>query len=909
MRLYTLLLISMFSSSASALVDTSGYDNHVHLSDGQNARIVRGTSFSTPKSVKQSWQAFTAANGSNWKALWDVETKMPLRIFGQGVEVPGSNGDGAIALTVSREFLTRHRSLLAPGNSSFVEVVNQKFGTLRIVSLQEVVAGFPVEDSHVAFYFKNDRLFVISSTIVPGAGNVNDFSSIGDAPTIAREHIAEETRGAITSSVANDAMILPIVMKGGASSHHLVTPVEVVVESPASRWTTYIENATGKVLAKKQTYHFLETVNYTVPERWPGGGSLDYPAAFANVASSSGAQITDAQGQVTLMGPFPESLTMNSSGNFVEVRSDVSVNASTTIPVTAAGETVTWTTADELENAQMSAFIHTNIAKEYGKTLTPNLNWLGLRMQVETNIDDQCNAFSTGDSIHFFQSSSNCSNTAQLADVVYHEFGHSYHSQLVISGVGDFDSAFSEGISDYISATITEDPAMGRGFRRNNSPLRHINPVNGEAIWPRDVDGDVHVTGLIIAGAMWDLREAMIAEYGQAAGKEKTDLIMVELMQRTTDIPSSYVEALVADDDDGDLSNGTPNQCIIDEAFGRHGLSDASTIGGQFAFPQHNGLEIKMPKIESNPLCPPPALTSATLRYRVKDSGNAFTELAMVDSNDSLSATIPSQGNGVALQYDIALSFDNNTQTTLPVNPASRYYESYVGDTVPLYCSSFETSNPFQDGWSHGLTSGSTGPGADDWQWGIPSGASTDPNAAHDGQFVIGNDLGQDDFNGEYQGDVTNFLLSPVVDTQGYPVVRLQYYRWLSVEDGIFDMANIYANNALIWRNAQSQGELHHQDAEWRFQDLDISNQITETEQVQVKFELVSDGGFEIGGWNIDSFCIVGTGEDGKCAGASCQNEQDFLVGGGGCRSSNPSWPILFMLLILVCSGRRLNKA
>ena len=44
---------------------------------------------------------------------------------------------------------------------------------------------------------------------------------------------------------------------------------------------------------------------------------------------------------------------------------------------------------------------------------------------VRVNIDDECNAFSDGTSINFFRESDMCSNTGTIADVVYHEFGHS----------------------------------------------------------------------------------------------------------------------------------------------------------------------------------------------------------------------------------------------------------------------------------------------------------------------------------------------------------------------------------------------------------------------------------------------------------------------------------------------------
>ena len=44
-------------------------------------------------------------------------------------------------------------------------------------------------------------------------------------------------------------------------------------------------------------------------------------------------------------------------------------------------------------------------------------------------------------------------------------------------------------------------------------------------------------------------------------------------MRRAQDLPTSYDAALVADDDDGDLANGTPHYCAIQHAFGVHGLA------------------------------------------------------------------------------------------------------------------------------------------------------------------------------------------------------------------------------------------------------------------------------------------------------------------------------------------------
>jgi cysteine-rich repeat protein len=106
-----------------------------------------------------------------------------------------------------------------------------------------------------------------------------------------------------------------------------------------------------------------------------------------------------------------------------------------------------------------------------------------------------------------------------------------------------------------------------------------------------------------------------------------------------------------------------------------------------------------------------------------------------------------------------------------------------------------------------------------------------------------------------------NFALSPEIDVSDFDNVHLQYRRWLNVEDAHFDQASIYVNGELAWVNSNSdQGNsstLHHTDNEWRFHDVDITPYVQDG-KVQVKWEIASDGGLELGGWTLDDVCIVG---------------------------------------------------
>jgi cysteine-rich repeat protein len=124
---------------------------------------------------------------------------------------------------------------------------------------------------------------------------------------------------------------------------------------------------------------------------------------------------------------------------------------------------------------------------------------------------------------------------------------------------------------------------------------------------------------------------------------------------------------------------------------------------------------------------------------------------------------------------------------------------------------------------------------------------------------VLGTDLGVNGSDGDYTADVQTYATSPAIDVAGYDNVRLQYRRWLTVEDGYYDTASIMANGMELWRNLLSEqegGGFNHTDKEWRFHDVDLSY-ATVSGEVQLTFRLMSDPGLQLGGWNIDQLCVV----------------------------------------------------
>jgi hypothetical protein len=102
-----------------------------------------------------------------------------------------------------------------------------------------------------------------------------------------------------------------------------------------------------------------------------------------------------------------------------------------------------------------------------------------------------------------------------------------------------------------------------------------------------------HCESYIASTANWDLARFLVARWGDDAGWAKMEALWYKSLTpsksayqvasggkcnpkaKVNGCGSSnwYTVLLAADDDDGDLSNGTPNGCRIWDAFKAHGIA------------------------------------------------------------------------------------------------------------------------------------------------------------------------------------------------------------------------------------------------------------------------------------------------------------------------------------------------
>ncbi len=884
--LATALPAMLFASTAHAVRQPDYLaERPLETAGGSPGRNLVRTASKAPTTATARWRAFAGKHGA-WTAVWDADTAVPRTVFGPGIAAPGAVADGALALDAATKLLAEQLELLAPGAqlADFVVSHNvlQTAGArpMRVVSMAQHYKGLRVVGGGVTFVFKNDRLIVFGSTAAPAAALGLDVPTtlvdarIAEAATV--RWIGDAYGADPTITAIGAPLVLPIIRDRGPIEHRVVVPVTADLAAPRALWTVYVDAVTGAPVARTQRLLFAEgTVRYNAGVRQPASARMDYPAAFANLSVAAQSATSTVTGGVTWAGTAATTVTTSLVGTYARILNGAGGVASASLPLSPSGTAVWNEAASEFVDAQLTSYVHATIAKRYAiDTIDPGLGWLAQRMDVTVNENDICNAYSNLDDIHFFRAGSTqgftCENTGRLADVVYHEFGHSLHGQSVVHN-GEFDGALSEGISDYYAATITGDPAMGLGFFSTTEPLRHIDPPGSEAVWPDDQSFDTHETGLIIAGALWDLRKGLIAKLGEAPGIALADDIFYAVISRSVDIPGSYAQALAEDDDDGNLSNGTPNQCQIDTAFAAHGLASVDGGPGTLLPPTQVGFAVALAQPAGGSVdCPSATITGGTVRWHLRDDAAVGGEVALTVDASGATATLPTQDDGVVIQYQVDATLSDGAAKIFPQNAADPWYELFVGPVTEIACFDFE-EDPAAAGW--------TFTGA--FQWGAASAGADDPAEAYSPTRLIGNAIG-----GNYSPGANALATSPVIDTAGFDNVRLQYRRWLNIEDAAYDQATIASEGTSLWTNLDTpQQNTHHRDREWRFQDLDLSAQAADG-TVQVTFALVADQGLEFGGWSVDDVCVVALGPavcgDGFVT-APEQCDDGNSEGGDGC--------------------------
>ncbi len=404
-----------------------------------------------------------------------------------------------------------------------------------------------------------------------------------DADTAATAAVQSQqaTAGEATLHDGQPTRLVVVYVDGTA---HLAWRVGVKIRAPYETRAVYVDATNGDILVARKSSQdgVAGHVQFKVerlcagdkPEivnmpniQWTNGRHTNSKGAFnstrdisqADVAlQSRWVKITNEGGK--LAGPWKIPLVASPADNDVEI---------TDAPLD-----------------QADPFYHVLTVRHWmmshvSKT-TPLGRWGKKQMRVNVNVPDTCNAYYDGD-LNFFSEGDGCMNTGRTAGIVFHEYGHGIHEHAPPAEAWvPMDGQVSEGIGDFIAATITNNPKMRGVFSCHDNIRDCENELTFcESGCDFDLYSEAHDAGQVMCGVWWELRQHMVKRYGKKRGVTETDKLHLRFLALVGDMESAYEAAIAADEDaDHNPDNGTDHSCQINRAF----ASDAK--GATKHFPQ-----------------------------------------------------------------------------------------------------------------------------------------------------------------------------------------------------------------------------------------------------------------------------------------------------------------------------------
>jgi len=788
-------------------------------------------------SSQPAWRDFRDRWGRDWAARWDERTGTPRFLWAPGVAASHSD---ALVADIAR--LCR----IDPAELSLAST--HRRGERSILRFERQWKGALVEGDQVAVVVHDGRVAGVWVQLTP--------IRLRDQPRAGE-------------------LVLPLqVQRGEGPASTGVVPV-LATRGSDGPYVVYRDRSGAEVL-RYDGRHF-STVELTHEERTVGGAMVQSPAREVTVVDASGTSAVTADDgshglsgdlTVTLTGP---QLTVYDKG------AGISISGSDDLLLEPEGDL-------PYSAAQVQYAFHTTW--DWLEARWPSHPWLGVEVPATVELDDQsCNAFYTSGTVNFFVGGGYCNNPGRIADVIMHELGHGIHQYIVTAG--SFAGDISEGSADYVAATINDDPALAPEFYIGYPWLRELDT---DKAYPGDYIGEVHNDGLIWGSFLWNLRERWVEDHGDALGAEMTDLLMLGALEQGPTLTDAYEAVILADDDDGDLSNGTPHACELMDLMEQHGLGpgpigviiyDHAPLSEQASGAESYPVDFELYALtaECGDLDPAsvqlwyhlggpddaPGVEADKLPGDTGDTGDTgdpgdpydgWISLELSGADGLWSGEIPRQPATTEVFYFMQASSSDGAQTVYSHGGlAEGLYDFRVGDRAELWCEGFEHG---ATDWEHGggtpWEPDSGGVFLDEWVFDTPTGGSFVPDGPYAGSKVATTGL-----DVEYSPNNLQYLRSPaVVTADPGPMFMISMRRWLTVEDGIYDHAAFFVNDSKVWDNPATQGGSEHTlDTGWTLVEVPALDLLDEAGQLQLTWTLSSDPGLEFGGWALDEVCVV----------------------------------------------------
>ncbi len=531
---------------------------------------------------------FEAQFGEGWQFSWNLNST-PHRIFGGNISQQFNASDPIESEYAAREFISENQIIYNLPETNLDLWVNEQQGSLRYLIFNQVYQNISVWNARIDFRYRlNGDLVMTGMDAYPNLSvDINPSINLDESITFAKDHIGFDEN--LNDEVVNDPELIIWVEKGKEPVYHLAYQIELFVHStdpkdnvPVHRWQIFVDAHNGEILEK------FDEVRTATVEGHVTGGVKDQPYGMETNrgmphvkvnASGVGNTYTDANGYYSIdIGNTSRSVTVKLEGSYLNTNNANGSDASIT-------RTVSPGTTEDFNFASFNSipgerdtYYHANIIHDLTKSIHPSFTGADYVMPAKVNIGSEdsywpCNAYWDYTGINLFSEGGGCAGTDEMADVIYHEYGHGLQQFIYDPYSPPYSSSgLSEGCSDYWGMTLTNSSCLGNGFFGNGTCLR--NGDNTLQYPANSCGGQVHCLGEYIMGALWKMRENLVALHGYENGVEISDNIFYWAQTgRPNNDMDFLTEILLADDNDGSIENGTPNYMPICDGFEAHNMN------------------------------------------------------------------------------------------------------------------------------------------------------------------------------------------------------------------------------------------------------------------------------------------------------------------------------------------------
>lgn len=560
------------------------------------------------------------------------------------------------------------------------------------VSVQQHIGDIDVLASTAELRINSKgEIFLFRSSLKPLSNGVNTIPqiSLDEAFTELIEYVGASD-GEI---VENFLSIAPIPQKDHYDGR-LIRWLKVKTRNPLGLWVIWVNAHTGEII---RAVDELPTVNGTVLGQYRPNyideDSTFGPFPYMHIAVDGDHEYTDSDGNYSSStGSGSHTFYAELEGTYCEINDGSYPRSTYNGAFSGSSFDFLWTADDAREN-QLNAYYHVNIIHNYVKNF---LGYNAMDYAVPTLVNDPTisdNAYWDGTGVNFGTSGGTMYNLAMFSDVIYHEYTHGVTHHIYPSGSLPYDGqsgAMDEGFSDYFACSIHDDSRMGERCFIGN-PSEYMRNLDNSNRYPDDFIGEVHYDDQIVAGAWWDIRSELGANYTDS-------LVHIARFGHPADFESILYEMLAVDDDDGDISDGTPNCGVIYTAYYNHGVGPDTLLYLQHTpmgdVEDTTGTYTIVAKVTSLL-----GVDSISLCYRVNYS--PWTCQEMVPVLNTYEGYIPAQSLGSMIHYYIYVDDIADNSLTSPSGAPTSFHTFYViVDTIAPEITHIPLLRGCIDAWS-----------------------------------------------------------------------------------------------------------------------------------------------------------------------------------------------------------------